>query len=54
MRSGPKVYFASCYSDHLCPKIVQIGPVVQAVEQFSLMLSEREQTFNGKCIRKVT
>ena len=28
----------------LCPKIVQIGPVVQALEQFSRMQSEREQT----------
>ena len=32
------------YSDHPRPKIVQIGPVVQALEQFSRMQSEREQT----------
>ena len=32
------------YSDHLRPKIVQIGPVVQALEQFSRMQSEPEQT----------
>ena len=32
------------YRDHLRPKIVQIGPVVQALEQFSHMQSEREQT----------
>ena len=32
------------YSDHLRPKIVQIGPVVQALEQFYRMQSEREQT----------
>ena len=23
------------YSDHSCPKIIQIGPVVQVLEQFS-------------------
>ena len=32
------------YGDHPHPKIVQIGPVVQALEQFSRMQSEREQT----------
>ena len=32
------------YSDHPRPNIVQIGPVVQALEQFSRMQSEREQT----------
>ena len=32
------------YSDHPRPKIVQIGPVVQALEQFSRMQSECEQT----------
>ena len=31
------------YSDHPSPKIGQIGPVVQALEQFSRMQSEREQ-----------
>ena len=33
--------------DHLRPKIVQIGPVVQALEQFSRMQSEREQTLGA-------
>ena len=33
------------YSDHPRPKIIQICPVVQALEQFSSMQSEREQTF---------
>ena len=32
------------YSDHPRPKIIQIGPVVEALEQFSRMQSEREQT----------
>ena len=32
------------YSDHPRPKIVQIAPVVQALEQFSHMQSEREQS----------
>ena len=32
------------HSDHLRPKIVLIGPVVQALEQFSRMQSELEQT----------
>ena len=32
------------YSDHPRPKIIQIGPVVQALEQFSRMQSESEQT----------
>ena len=32
------------YSDHSHPKIVQTGPVVQVLEQFSHMQSEREQT----------
>ena len=32
------------YGDHPRPKIVQIGLVVQALEQFSRMQSEREQT----------
>ena len=32
------------YSDHCHPKLIQIGPVVQAFEQFSRMQSEREQT----------
>ena len=32
------------YSDHPRTKIVQIGPVLQALEQFSRMQSEREQT----------
>ena len=32
------------YGDHPHPKIVQIGPVVQALEQFSRMQSEHEQT----------
>ena len=32
------------HSDHSRPKIVQIGPVVRALEQVSCMQSEREQT----------
>ena len=32
------------YSDHPRPKIIQIGPVVQALVQFCRMQSEREQT----------
>ena len=35
------------YSDHPHPKIVQIGPVVQALQQFSRMQSEREQTLDS-------
>ena len=35
------------YSNHPHPKTVQIGPVVQALEQFSRMQSEREQTLGA-------
>ena len=40
----PVVHTYGNTSDHPRPKIVQIGPVVQALEQFSRMQSERKQT----------
>ena len=39
------------YGDHPRPKIVQICPVVQALEQFSRMQSEREQTLQMATLR---
>ena len=38
------------YSDYSRPKNVHIGPVVRALEQFSRMQREREQTLVAKSI----
>ena len=44
LKETRKGYEKEGYSDHPRPKIVRISPVVQALEQFSRMQSEREQT----------
>ena len=40
----PRKRYEKNGSDHSRPKIVQIGPVVRALERFCRMQSEREQT----------